>query len=42
MLDNGADVAADVDVKLHYPDEKRNPIVSALLPIESRGGVDGA
>ncbi len=39
ILDNGSDVAADVDVKLHYPDEKRNNLVGALLPIESRGAI---
>ncbi|MCB9579142.1 MAG: alpha-galactosidase [Polyangiaceae bacterium] len=39
ILDNGSDVAGDVDVKLHYADEKRNAIVGALLPIESRGAV---
>ncbi|MBK7579937.1 MAG: alpha-galactosidase [Myxococcales bacterium] len=39
ILDNGANVAADVDVKLHYPDEDRNSLVAAVIPIESRGNV---
>jgi Melibiase len=39
ILDNGSDLAADVDVKLHYPDERRNAVVGAILPIESRGDV---
>jgi hypothetical protein len=39
VLDNGSNLAADVDAKLHFADEKRNPLVSALLPIESRGNV---
>jgi hypothetical protein len=39
ILDNGSDVAADVDAKLHYADDKRNGVVLAILPIESRGNV---
>ncbi len=39
ILDNGSNLAADVDVKLHYPDEERNELVFALIPIESRGNV---
>jgi hypothetical protein len=38
ILDNGSDVAGDVAVKLHYPDEHRDAFLG-LLPIESRGDV---
>jgi hypothetical protein len=39
ILDNGANVALDIDAKLHYPDETRNLLLDALLPIASRGSV---
>ncbi|MBI3783249.1 MAG: alpha-galactosidase [Deltaproteobacteria bacterium] len=39
VLDNGSNVAIDVDAKLHYPDETRNLLIDQILPIASRGDV---
>jgi len=39
ILDNGSDVADDVEVRLHYPAEARNLLVDALVPNGPRGNV---
>lgn len=39
ILDDGANIAGEVDAKLHYPDEPRNALLDVLLPIASRGNV---
>lgn len=39
ILDNGSNIALDIDARLHYADEPRNPILDTLLPIVSRGNV---
>ncbi|MFI5366673.1 MAG: alpha-galactosidase [Candidatus Binatia bacterium] len=39
ILDNGSDVADDVEVRLHYPGEPRNLLLDALLPNGPRGNV---
>lgn len=39
ILDNGGDVADDVEVRLHYAAEPRNLLLSALLPNGPRGDV---
>ena len=38
VLDNGSDVVNDIDVKLRFPDEARNPVMSAL-DVASRGNL---
>ena len=38
VLDNGSDVVNDIDVKLRFPDESRNPVMSAL-EVQSRGNL---
>ena len=39
VLDNGSYVVNDVNVDLHYPDEPRDLLLSAALPIPVRGHV---
>ncbi|MEZ4336823.1 MAG: alpha-galactosidase [Sandaracinaceae bacterium] len=38
VLDNGADVVRETEAYLHYPEERRSPLLSAL-PIEARGDI---
>ena len=38
VLDNGSDIVNDIDVKLHFPDEARSPIIG-VLDITSRGNI---
>ncbi|MCB9592206.1 MAG: alpha-galactosidase [Sandaracinaceae bacterium] len=38
ILDNGADVVRETEAYLHYPEERRSPLLSAV-PIESRGDI---
>jgi hypothetical protein len=40
ILDNGGNVALDVEANLHYPDQPaRQPILDSFLPILSRGDI---
>jgi len=39
ILDNGSDVADDVEARLHYPGEARNLLLDSLLPNGPRGNV---
>ena len=39
VLDNGSDLVNDVNVLLHYPEERRNPLARALFETEARGEI---